>query len=60
MRIFNILKFGIINYTFMNSFFSGRKLIIATKHKKESVIAPIFETYIGVSVEVADVDTDTL
>lgn len=44
----------------MNSIFSGRKLVIATKHKKESVIAPVFEKYIGVSSEVADIDTDIL
>ncbi|TRX04509.1 DUF6671 family protein [Flavobacterium gawalongense] len=41
--------------------FQGRKLLIATKHKKENVIAPIFEKEFGVSCFVSDkFDTDTL
>jgi hypothetical protein len=41
--------------------FQGRKLLIATKHKKENVIAPIFEKELGVSCFVSDIfDTDTL
>ncbi len=41
--------------------FKGRKLIIATKHKKERVIAPIVEKELGVNCFVtADLDTDQL
>ena len=41
--------------------FQGRKLLIATKHKKENVIAPIFEKELGVRCFVSDeFDTDTL
>ena len=41
--------------------FQGRKLLIATKHKKENVIAPVFEKELGVSCFVSDkFDTDTL
>lgn len=41
--------------------FENRKLLIATKHQKESVIAPIFEKELGVSCFVdATFDTDTL
>ena len=41
--------------------FQGRKLLIATKHKKENVIAPIFEKELGVSCFVSDkFDTDIL
>lgn len=41
--------------------FSHRKLLIATKHQKESVIAPLFEKALGVSCFVSDAfDTDTL
>lgn len=40
--------------------FNKRKLIIATKHKKESVIAPKLEKALGVSCFIdADFDTDT-
>lgn len=40
--------------------FQGRKLLIATKHKKENVIAPIFEKEFGVNCFVSDkFDTDT-
>ena len=39
--------------------FKGRKLLIATKHQKEKVIAPILERALGVSCFViADLDTD--
>lgn len=41
--------------------FDGRRLLIATKHKKEKVIAPIFERELGVKCFVlADFDTDEL
>ena len=41
--------------------FEGRKLLIATKHKKEIVIAPILEKELGVTCFVApDLDTDEL
>jgi hypothetical protein len=41
--------------------FKGRKLIIATKHKKESVIAPILEKELGVICFTDETfDTDTL
>lgn len=41
--------------------FKGRKLIIATKHKKESVIAPILEKGLGVRCFTDETfDTDTL
>lgn len=43
------------------SMFENRKLIIATKHKKESVIAPIFEKELGVVCFVDETfDTDIL
>lgn len=41
--------------------FKGRKLVIATKHSKESVIAPILEKELGVSCFVPEnFDTDVL
>lgn len=41
--------------------FKGRKLLIATKHQKENVLAPIFEEALGVTCFVnPDFDTDTL
>lgn len=41
--------------------FLNRKLLIATKHDKEKVIAPIFEQELGVKCFVTDLfDTDTL
>ena len=41
--------------------FEGRKLIIATKHEKEKVIAPILENELGVKCFVAEnFDTDVL
>ena len=41
--------------------FKNRKLVIATKHKKETVIAPLLEKYLGVHCFVPnDFDTDTL
>lgn len=44
----------------MNTF-NNRKLLIATKHGKEKVIAPLFEEALGVSCFVTDkFDTDTL
>lgn len=41
--------------------FAGRKLLIATKHKKEQVIAPLFEKALGVHCFTTDkFDTDSL
>jgi hypothetical protein len=41
--------------------FKGRRLVIATKHKKESVIAPLLEEHLGVQCFVPkDFDTDEL
>lgn len=41
--------------------FDGRKLLIATKHDKEKVIAPLFEKELGVCCFVSDkFDSDTL
>jgi len=41
--------------------FEGRKLVIATKHKKETVIAPLLEKNLGVKCFVPDdFDTDVL
>lgn len=41
--------------------FQGRKIVIATKHQKEKVIAPILEKSIGVSCFIPkDFDTDKL
>ena len=40
--------------------FSGRKLVIATKHKKEQVIAPLLENALGAKCIVPEgFDTDT-
>lgn len=45
----------------MIDWFKGRKLVIATKHKKETVIAPILEEELGVECFVPDdFDTDVL
>ncbi len=42
-------------------FFKGRKAVIATKHKKEEVIAPILENELGlICVTLHDFDTDKL
>ena len=41
--------------------FKGRKIVIATKHQKEKVIAPILEKQLGLNCSVApDLDTDIL
>ena len=41
--------------------FKERKLLIATKHKKESILAPLLEEALGVTCIVAEAfDTDTL
>ncbi len=41
--------------------FEGRKLVIATKHKKETVIAPVFKSELGVNCFTAEnLDTDLL
>lgn len=43
----------------MKELFQNRKLLIATKHSKESVIAPIFEKELGVKcINMNDFDTD--
>ena len=45
----------------IKSLFSNRKLVIATKHKKEKVIAPLIEKSLGVKCFVPeDFDTDVL
>jgi hypothetical protein len=42
-------------------YFEGRQLLIATKHNKERVIAPLFEKALGVTCIVPDnFDTDLL
>lgn len=42
-------------------FFKGRKVVVATKHKKEEVIAPIFGNELGlICVVPKDLDTDKL
>jgi len=42
-------------------FFEGRRLLIATKHRKEQVIAPLVEKSLGVTAHTpADFDTDLL
>jgi hypothetical protein len=38
--------------------FAGRRLVIATQHRKEQVIAPALESALGVTTEVAAIDTD--
>jgi hypothetical protein len=44
-----------------SDFFSGRRLLIVTKHQKETVIAPLLEEALGVQCVVAkDFDTDSL
>jgi hypothetical protein len=44
-----------------NSFFSGRKIVIATKHQKEVAIAQILKQDLGLETFVfSDFDTDTL
>ena len=45
----------------LHELFVGRNLFIATKHKKEKVIAPILEKELGVTCKATDdFDTDTL
>ncbi len=45
----------------IKSWFGKRNLVIATKHKKESVIAPLLEKQLGVKCIVPEnIDTDTL
>ena len=47
--------------TNLKSMFENRTLLIATKHRKEEVISPIFENYLGVKCIVpADFDSDIL
>jgi hypothetical protein len=44
-----------------SDFFSARRLLIVTKHKKEEVIAPLLEEALGVTCFLAkDFDTDSL
>ena len=41
--------------------FEGRNLLIATKHRKETVIAPLFSDAFGVHCFISDeIDTDSL
>lgn len=43
----------------IKEFFSGRKLVIATKHGKEKIIGPLLQSALGVEIIVpADLDTD--
>jgi hypothetical protein len=50
-----------MSQTHLSQLFAGRKLLIATKHEKEKVIAPILERELGVKCFVSDIfDTDTL
>ncbi len=45
----------------VKALFKGRKLVIATKHKKEEAIAPLLEKMLGVKCFVPkNMDTDTL
>ena len=42
-------------------FFSGRRLLIVTKHEKEAIIAPLLEEALGVTCFVTkEFDTDSL
>ena len=44
-----------------NDLFSGRTIVIATKHAKEQIIAPLLEAAFGVKcITIPDFDTDTL
>lgn len=50
-----------MNDDIIKNLFSGRKLVIATKHQKEKVIAPIFSSALNVEcVSASNIDTDTL
>lgn len=40
--------------------FEGRKILIASMHHKERVIAPILEKHLGLSCMIADINTDKL
>jgi len=43
----------------MNQMFSGRTVLLATKHKKEQIIGPVLETALGIRLQVPDhFDTD--
>lgn len=43
----------------IQSYFQGRTAVIANKHKKEQVIAPILEKELGIKIIVPkDIDTD--
>ena len=45
----------------LNELFAGRKLVIATKHGKESVLKPLFDKELGVKSELVEgLDTDLL
>ncbi len=45
----------------LTQLFSGRRLVIATKHGKEQILAPIFQEALGIEVIVPDnLDTDLL
>ncbi len=50
-----------MNQKVIKSLFAGRKLVIATKHHKEKVISPLFETAFGLECFLpTDFDTDLL
>lgn len=45
----------------VNALFEGRKLVIATKHRKEAVLGPILEKELGVEILIPEgLDTDLL
>ncbi|MCC6817714.1 MAG: hypothetical protein IT245_02325 [Bacteroidia bacterium] len=49
----------IIKHEMLEKLFSGRPLLIATKHSKERVIGPIMDHYLGVqSIKCTQFDTD--
>lgn len=42
----------------IQKFFGGRKMLIATKHQKESVLKPVLEQHLGVQAVTTYIDTD--
>jgi hypothetical protein len=44
--------------TAIKKFFSGRKMLIATKHQKEKVLKPVLEQYLEVNAVTTYIDTD--
>ena len=42
-----------------NDYFKGRTAVVANKHKKEQVIAPLLEQHLGLAIMVPEqIDTD--